>query len=395
MDKSKVPPAGEAGKSTRQKARLPARQAKFFQICRTSKKSGARLGVLHTSHGDVETPAFVPVATKGTLKAVPPRDMRELGAQIAFVNAYHLALSPGIDVLKKFGGVHAYANITIPLMSDSGGFQVFSLAGKKHALSREGGESLVQTIGEEGVRFRSLKDGSDILFSPELSIRRQEAIGADIMMAFDECVPNDATAEYAKGATERTHRWLARCIAAKRRGDQALYGVVQGGRYKALREDSSRVVASQSVDGVAIGGVSVGEGREEMKKQVGWVLPFLPPEKPRHLLGVGTLEDLEYFVGLGIDTFDCVEPTRLARHGVAYASRAKGFARLDLTSLAFLQDAKPIDDHCTCYACASFSRSYVCHLLRERELLAYYLLTLHNLSFIHRHFAAIRSRLAL
>lgn len=364
-----------------------------FKILKQSKRSGARIGVLHTPHGDVETPSFVPVATKGTLKALPSKEFQNAGVQIAFVNTYHLTLSPGMEILKKFGGIHEYAGFDIPLMSDSGGFQVFSLAGKKRARVREEGEPLVKEIGEEGVRFRSDKNGEDILFTPELAIQRQETIGADIMMAFDECIPRDATPEYAREATERTHRWLLRCVKVKTRGDQALYGIVQGGGYKMLREGSARFVAAQNVDGVAIGGVSVGETREEMKKQVGWVSPFLPREKPRHLLGVGTLEDIEYFVAQGIDTFDCVEPTRLARHGVAYVQQGKKFARLDLTSSLLLKDKKPIDGKCACYACAAFSRSYICHLLRERELLAYYLLTLHNLSFIHRHFANIRSRI--
>lgn len=365
---------------------------KFFEITKQSKKSKARLGILHTKHGDIHTPSFVPVATKGTLKTIPPKDIQEIGIQVAFVNTFHLALHPGVEVIAKMGGIHKYAKLSLPLMSDSAGFQVFSLANKK-ARTRGGEVVPLVKIGEEGVGFRSPQDGRNMWFSPEVSMQNQEKIGADILMAFDECIPPKSSHEYTKEATDRTHRWLVRCIQAKKRKDQRLYGIVQGGQFRDLRSDSAAFVAKQKVDGIAIGGVSVGETKEQMRKQVSWALPFVSPELPRHLLGVGRVDDILDLVVLGIDTFDCVEPARLARNGVVFQQKGKKVQRLDLTKSKLLKDSSPIQKGCLCYACKNFSISFLHHLFKERELLGYYLATWHNLFFFETLFSEIRKRI--
>ncbi|MBI2644156.1 MAG: tRNA guanosine(34) transglycosylase Tgt [Candidatus Wildermuthbacteria bacterium] len=375
---------------------------RFFCITHKSRRSQARLGKITTSHGEILTPAFVPVATKGTLKAIPPKDIREIGIQVAFVNIFHLVDHPGIDVIEKFGGIHTYANLSIPLMSDSGGFQVFSLA-EKRASTREGEGIPLVKVTEKGVRFRSPRTGRELLFSPELSIRYQEKIGADIIMAFDECIYYGASHQYTTEATERTHRWLLRCIQTKgssstlppqardRSGlQQFLYGIVQGGVFKDLRIASAKFVAQQNTPGIAIGGVSVGETKKEMREQVKWVTPFLPEEKPKHLLGIGRIEDILDFVPLGIDTFDCVEPTRLARNGVVFQNKGKQFYRIDLTKAKYLKDKNPIQKDCQCYTCEIFSLSFLHHLFKERELLGYYLATYHNLYFLEQIFKKLR-----
>ncbi len=366
----------------------------FFELLKQSKKSRARLGVLHTPHGDVETPSFVPVATKGTLKAIPPRDFKELGMQVAFVNTFHLALHPGANILKKFGGIHKYAGFGIPLMSDSAGFQVFSLGGKKKMKARNSeDEAIVLKISEEGVSFRSPDSGKEMFFSPESSIKAQEAIGADIIMAFDECIYAGASHEYAKEATERTHQWLLRCMKTKKRKDQALYGIVQGGAWKDLRVASSQFVGKQNVEGIAIGGVAIGETKKEIKDQVQWAMPHVPNELPRHLLGMGRLEDFEYFVKQGIDTFDCVEPTRLARNGIVFRQAGDRFLRIDLAKSKYRNDKNPIQKDCACHACRNFSLSYIHHVYKERELLGYYLATTHNLFLFNRVFFHIRLKI--
>lgn len=377
----------------------------FFEIQRKSKKSKARTGVLHTSHGDIFTPAFVPVATKGTLKAIPPKDLKDIGTQVAFVNTFHLTLHPGVDVIKQFGGIHKYAKLSIPLMSDSAGFQVFSLgrrSSERRRLiqTREGDEGLLLSINEEGVQFRSPRDGEELLFTPEISMQNQEKIGADILMAFDECIPSGVDHGYAKQATQRTHDWLLRCIKEKGSPSassglqQFLYGIVQGGVFKDLRVQSARFVAEQSIDGIAIGGVSVGETKKEMAEQVGWVAPHLPQEFPRHLLGIGRVEDIREFVKLGIDTFDCVEPTRLARNGVVFQKRGNRVLRVDLLKTKYLKDKRPIQSFCTCYTCENFSLSFLHHLYKEKELLGYYLATWHNLFFFEQVFKGLREAIS-
>lgn len=366
----------------------------FFEIVKKSRKSKARVGVLHTPHGDILTPAFVPVATKGTLKALAPKDLKDIGTQVAFVNTFHLTLHPGVDVIKQFGGIHKYAKLPIPLMSDSAGFQVFSFGGKKRAQTREGDEGLLLSISEEGVRFRSPRDGKDLLFTPEISMRNQEKIGADILMAFDECIPSGVNYEYAKQATQRTHDWLLRCIEAKKRKDQRLYGIIQGGVFKDLRIQSAQFVARQAIDGIAIGGVSVGETKKEMREQIGWIVPHLPEKLPRHLLGIGRVEDIVKFVKLGIDTFDCVEPTRLARNGVVFRKNGNVVERVDLMKPSFLKEKSPIEKTCSCYTCENFSLSFLHHLYKEKELLGYYLATWHNLFFFEQFFGELREAIA-
>jgi len=352
--------------------------------------------VIVTKHGSIQTPAFVPVATKGTLKAIPPRELKEIGVQVAFVNTFHLTVHPGADVLKKFGGIHAYSNLDIPLMSDSAGFQVFSLGEgkqKKSVKTLEGDTAPLEKIEERGVRFRSPRDGKKMIFTPEISMKNQEKIGADIIMAFDECIYYGATHEYTKVATDRTHRWLLRCMKSKARNDQRLYGIIQGGVFEDLRVASAKFIAEQKVDGVAIGGVSVGETKKEMRDQVKWVAPFLPDDKPVHLLGIGQVDDILDLVGYGIDTFDCVEPARLARNGIVYTQKSRNFARIDLTKVKYLSDKNSIQKTCTCYTCKNFSLSFLHHLFKEKELLGYYLATHHNLFFFAQLFSEIREKI--
>lgn len=351
---------------------------------------------MKTPHGMIETPAFVPVATKGTLKTIPPKDLKEIGVRAAFVNTFHLTVHPGVDVIKALGGIHKYASLDISLMSDSAGFQVFSLAGKKPeraVRNREEDEIPVKKITEEGVWFRSPRDGKEMIFTPEVSIRNQEKIGADIIMAFDECIYYGANREYTKEATERTHRWLLRCIKTKRPNGQYLYGIIQGGMFKDLRIESAKFIARQEVDGVAIGGVSVGESKKELREQVRWVAPYLAENKPVHLLGVGRVEDILDAVPYGIDTFDCVEPTRLARKGVVFQKAGRNFTRIDVMKSRYRRYKNPIQRDCKCYTCQNFSLSFLHHVFKERELLGYYLATYHNLFFFADLFGDIRKRI--
>ena len=365
----------------------------FFKVTQRSKKSKARMGVITTQHGSIQTPSFVPVATKGTLKSIPPNQFQEIGVQVAFVNTFHLTVHPGVDIIKKFGGIHKYARLDIPLMSDSAGFQVFSLGdGKqnKAVKTREGDQAPLEKIEEAGVRFRSPRDGTRMIFTPEISMQNQEKIGADLLMAFDECIYHGATYDYTKNATDRTHRWLVRCIQAKKRTDQYLYGIIQGGVFKDLREESAQFVSQQNIDGVAIGGVAIGESKREIREQVRWVAPYLPENKPVHLLGIGQIDDIKDAIGYGIDTFDCVEATRLARNGIIYTKAGKKYDRLDITKVAYQADKKALQQTCACYACKNFSRSFVHHLFKEKELFGYYLASYHNLHFFAEFFREIR-----
>ncbi len=378
----------------------------FFKILHQSKKSRARLGVLQTPHGEVLTPSFVPVATKGTLKTIPPKDIKDIGPQIAFVNTFHLVMHPGADIIEKFGGIHKWSALNIPLMSDSAGFQMFSLGrrspeqseGRRRHLAplAENQKPLLLKISDDGVLFRSPVDGRKFLFTPEFSMDEQRKIGADIIMAFDECVYNGATEDYTKAATLRTHQWLLRCIAeknkkSKSKNNQFLYGIVQGGTFEDLRVASAQFVANQDVAGIAIGGVSVGETKTEMRKEVSWAVSHLPGEKPKHLLGIGRIEDILDFIPLGIDTFDCVEPTRLARNGIVFQQRGKSMYRIDLAKSRYAAEKNPIEKDCMCYTCKTFSLSFLHHLFKERELLGYYLATYHNLFFFERFFKSIRN----
>jgi len=496
----------------------------FFKVLLKSSKSKARLGEIKTSHGVIKTPTFVAVGTKATVKSLLPELLKQIGVQSAFVNTYHLVCSPGVETIEKTGGVHKYANLNLPLMSDSGGFQVFSLAREEKNQQRvfestltpikvEGSsKSLIEKqllkinykkikeqsfssksktadirgeekpmlvkITNEEVKFRSIFDGRLIEFTPEKSIEYQMKIGADIMMAFDECIYYGASYKYTKKATERTHQWLKRCVdffKTRQRNflsqwgplhpkseknllplffkkkfqhhdflltspptkvggspksltknqvfpfpnlNQFLYGVIQGGIFKDLRTKSAEFVCSQNVDGIAIGGVSVGETKKEMRDQVKWVADYLPEDRPVHLLGVGQVDDILDLVKYGIDSFDCVEPTRLARMGVIYqifqvrhqvfestspSTKVGGFPKsltqklissffqkLDINKSSYKNNLEPVDLNCCCYVCQNFTKSYLHHLFKQRELLGYTLATYHNLYVMEGFFEIIR-----
>jgi queuine tRNA-ribosyltransferase len=321
----------------------------------------ARAGVFQTPHGRIETPVFAPVGTQATVKAVSPRDLQDLGASLVLANTYHLMLRPGDELIARLGGLHAFMGWDGPLLTDSGGFQVFSL-----------GE--LRRVDEDGVTFRSHLDGSGHRLTPERAVAIQENLGADIIMALDECAdPTDAA--YITQALERTHRWAARCLAAQTRRDQALFGIVQGGVDPALRRQSCEFLAGLDFPGYAIGGLSVGESKEEMLSTLEVVDPVLPVHKPRYLMGVGTPEDLVEAVARGIDIFDCVLPTRVARHGAALGRRGQ----INMRNAIHAEDARPIDEDCDCYTCTHFSRAYVRHLAKANEILGHQLLSLHNL----------------
>ncbi len=348
-----------------------------FEIIATDRKTQARTGIIHTAHGDIKTPAFVPVGTQASVKSLDNRDLAEIGTQIFFGHTYHLYLRPGIEVIRKIGGLHSFIGWDKPLITDSAGFQVFSL-------NKREGASLVK-IKEDGVFFSSHLDGSKHFFTPEKSIAVQIILGADMMVAFDECTFYPATEAYSRLAMERTHRWAIRCLseAEKRHDYQALYGVVQGGAYKSLRQQSAEYIDSLPFEGTAIGGVSVGESKKEMVTVLDWVIPRLVSEKPRHLLGVGEINDIFELVQRGIDSFDCVMPTRLGRMGFCLAKKAERFL-IDLNKSIFAFDEKPIEEDCRCFVCQNYSRAYLHHLFGTKELLAYRLATYHNLWFLER-----------
>ena len=327
-------------------------------------EKNARAGVFHTPHGAIQTPVFAPVGTQATVKSLTPAQLAETGASLVLSNTYHLYLRPGADLVAEMGGLHEFMKWPNPMLTDSGGFQVFSL-------------SDTRKVDEEGVTFKSHIDGSMHRFTPESSIKVQEQLGADIIMAFDECAtPNDLA--YNQRAVSRTHNWLKRCITAKSRPDQALFGIVQGGVFPELRRASADFVASMDLPGVAIGGLSVGETKTEMHAMLDVLHPLLPADRPRYLMGVGSPEDLVNGVLRGIDIFDCVLPTRLARHQSAFTPAG----RINLMNAGFARDPLPIDETCACYACNNFTRAYLRHLVVAKEMLASTLLSIHNVSFL-------------
>jgi queuine tRNA-ribosyltransferase len=322
----------------------------------------ARAGKFKTPHGELLTPIFAPVGTLASVKSLTPVHLSELGASLILANTYHLYLRPGDDVVADLGGVHEFMQWTGPMLTDSGGFQVFSLAKKR-------------IIDEDGVTFRSHIDGSTHIFSPEKSVAIQENLGADIIMAFDECAePYDKS--YARQAMNRTHAWAERCLMAKSRSDQALFGILQGGIFEDLRQQSAEYIASLGFPGHAIGGLSVGETKDEMHGILDLIDQVLPEDKPRYLMGVGTPEDLINGVARGVDIFDCVLPTRLARHNAAMTRYGK---RLNVVNAQYARDPKPIDENCGCYTCQNFSRAYIRHLITAKEMLSATLLSIHNL----------------
>lgn len=345
----------------------------MFEYKILTTQSRARAGVFHTPHGDLLTPVFAPVGTQAAVKTLTPAQVEELGATLVLANTYHLYLRPGDELVREMGGLHTFMQWPRPLLTDSGGFQVFSLA-------------QTRKVDEDGVTFKSHVDGTMHRFTPEKSIAIQENLGADIIMAFDECAdPNDYN--YIPKAMERTHRWAERCLAAKRRADQALFGILQGGVNPDLRAASAKFISSLPFPGIAIGGLSVGETKAETYAMLDLVNGLLPEDKPRYLMGVGTPEDLIEGIRRGVDIFDCVLPTRLARHHAAFSPEG----RLNLMNAAFARDKRPIDETCTCYTCQTFTRAYLRHLIAAKELLAGTLLSIHNLSALIRLMNEIRA----
>lgn len=326
-----------------------------------ARQARARAGIFYTPHGPVRTPVFAPVGTQGTVKAITPAQLSELGASLILANTYHLYLRPGDELVSEMGGLHDFMNWSAPILTDSGGFQVFSLAENRE-------------INDEGVTFKSHVDGSVHLFTPEKAIAIQENLGADIIMAFDECA-QPYEREYNERAIKRTHSWAERCRRAKTRHDQALFGIVQGGVFPDLRTQSAEYIAGLDFQGNAIGGLSVGETKEEMHAMLEIVDPILPEDKPRYLMGVGTPTDMINGVMRGIDIFDCVLPTRLARHNAALTRTE----RLNMANAAYSDDPEPLEESCGCYTCRNFSRAYLRHLVLAKEMLSATLLSIHNL----------------
>lgn len=343
------------------------KQAITYELLHIDKNSGARRGVIHTPHGDIQTPIFMPVGTQATVKGVSPKELKEeVKAQIILSNTYHLFLRPGHELIREAGGLHQFMQWDRPILTDSGGFQVFSLGD-------------LRKIREEGVDFRSHLDGSKKFISPEIAVEIQEALGSDIMMAFDECCPYPSSYEYTKKSMERTTRWAVRCKKAHKTVEkQGLFGIVQGGFFKELREKSAQDLIALDLPGYAIGGISVGEPKEEFLDILNFTTPLLPENKPRYLMGVGTPDYLIEAALAGIDMCDCVLPTRIARHGTAMTSHGK----LVVRNAAYEKDFSPIDNECDCYACKNFTRAYIRHLINTKEILGVQLLSIHNLRFL-------------
>ena len=368
-----------------------------FKVLKQSKHSRARLGDIKTPHGEVETPAFIPVATRGSVRTLEMDEVAEAGSQMLICNTYHLHVAPGEKNVKKVGGLHGFMHWKRPLMTDSGGFQVFSLGfGSDHGMSKILKEEPEKTIApgtqprsvkitEEGVSFRSYIDGTELFLGPKESIRIQEALGADIMFAFDECPSPLSDEQYMRTSVERTHRWAARCIKARKRDDQALYGIVQGGSFAHLRLESAQVIGAMDFQGFGIGG-EFGYDKKSLRRMLGEVTDILPEGKPRHVLGVGHPEDFSYIAEGGGDTFDCIAPTHYARRGTIFTSKG----RFDIRNRRFLTDQKPLDPSCKCDICKTYSRSFICHLMRAHELTGMKLASYHNLHYFNAHAARVR-----
>ena len=337
-----------------------------YELLHIDKNSGARRGIIHTPHGDIQTPVFMPVGTQATVKSMTPDELKdEVNAQIILSNTYHLYLRPGHDLVKEAGGLHSFMNWDRPILTDSGGFQVFSLSG-------------LRKITEEGVKFSSHLDGSQHMFTPEKVIEIEEALGADIIMCFDECCPYPSSYEYTKNSMERTTRWAKRCKDAHTAENQGLFGIIQGGFYKDLRKKSAEDLIEMNFPGYAIGGISVGEPKEEFLDILRYVTPLMPENKPRYLMGVGTPDYLIEAALSGIDMCDCVLPTRLARHGTALTSKGKIVVR----NATYERDWSRLDDECDCYTCKNYTKAYIRHLVKTNEILGIRLLSIHNLKFL-------------
>ncbi len=344
-----------------------------FEIHKKDESTKARLGQMTTAHGVVDTPAFMPVATQATVKSLSPEEIQEMGFQMVISNAYHLYLRPGHRTVEKLGGLHKFMSWNNSITTDSGGYQVLSL-------------SKTRKIKDDGILFRSHLDGSEHMFTPEKCIEIQESLGVDIMMCLDECPPYPSTKEYMRKSIDLTTRWAKLCRASKKRTDNALFGIVQGGVYKELREQSANDLIDIGFEGYAVGGLGIGEDPEQTYETTENTLNVLPVDKPRYLMGLGKPEDIVTAVSMGVDLFDCVIPTRNARNGTLFTSRGK----LVIKNAQFAQDERPIDEGCECYTCQTFSRAYLRHLYIAKEILVLRLLTLHNLNFYAELMKGIR-----
>lgn len=395
-----------------------------FKILKKSKKSRARLGLLKTSHGVVETPSLVPVATQAVIKTLTSEEVLQTKSQILICNTFHLHLKPGEEIVKKSGGLHEFMNWQKPLMTDSGGFQVFSLGfGKDLNLGKViksspspaqsfrievGRQPISIKINQDGVHFRSPLDGKNIFLGPKESIKIQEKLGADIIFAFDECTPPLAERKYIENSLERTHKWAKICLESKktlpagRQESQALFGITQGSNFKDLRVKSAKFINSLGFDGFGIGG-DLGESKQGTKEILEWTIPLLEEKKPRHLLGIGYLEDMENIIKGGIDLFDCTVPTHYARRGIAFVGQSQHPSegrlrrpkegRLNLNQSKFLKDMNPLDKKCDCFVCQNYKRNYICHLFKAKEITALKLLTFHNLYFFNSFVEKIRDKI--
>ena len=345
----------------------------WFELQHVEKYTGARAGVFHTPHGNIQTPVYVPVGTQATVKGVYPKELKEAGSQIILANTYHLYERPGDELIREAGGLHKFMNWDRPILTDSGGFQVFSLA-------------KLNKITDEGVYFNSSIDGRKHFFTPEKAISIEENLGADIIMAFDECSEYGFTHAQAEDAMNRTSKWLERCVKAKTREDQALFPIVQGNFFSDLRLESVKRTREYAVDGIAIGGLSVGEPKELMYEMLDLIRPEMPEGVPRYLMGVGSPDCLIEGVMRGVDMFDCVLATRIARNGTAFTSKGKVVVR----NGKYKQDFTPLDDECSCYCCSNYTKAYLRHLINVGEMLSSMLLSLHNITFLHKLMADMR-----
>jgi queuine tRNA-ribosyltransferase/7-cyano-7-deazaguanine tRNA-ribosyltransferase len=383
-----------------------------FKIKTQLKKSKARTGIIKTPHGVIHTPYFIPVATAATVRGLNQEDMKSIDAEVLLANTYHLHLKPGDKIIKKLGGLHKFMNWDKPLFTDSGGFQAFSLGyGMEHNINKLGNifpeskktkeedkKENLAAINDNGVTFKDPQSGKLIHINPKSSIQIQQNLGADIILAFDECTSPLSSYNYTKKAMERTHKWALQSLKyhknKSKNNKQALYGIIQGGAYKDLRTKSTKFISSLDFDGIAIGG-SLGKSKKDMHKILNWIIPLLPENKPRHLLGIGNIEDLFECVEKGIDTFDCVAPTRIGRRGALFISpdaggNLKNKFRINIKNSKFRLDKKPIDKTCNCLACKNYSRAYLNHLYKSQELAYYKLASLHNVNFMLRLMEKIR-----
>lgn len=371
-----------------------------FKILKKSKISNARLGFMETANGVIETPSLVPVATQATVKTLTSEEVIQTKSQLLICNTFHLHLKPGEAFVVKAGGLHKFMNFKRPLMTDSGGFQVFSLGfGKdlgtgKILKDKKGKEAVTisskpkhMKITQDGVYFNSPIDGKQLFIGPRESIKIQEQLGADIIFTFDECTSPLADYAYTKKSLDKTHKWAQICLDVKK-SKQALFGIVQGGKYEDLRKESAKIIGGMDFDGFGIGG-EFGDDKKMMPKMLKWVIDELPEKKPRHLLGIGHLEDIEKVIKAGVDTFDCTAPTHYARRGIAFTSEG----RLDFRQKKFLNKREPLDKNCVCTVCLNYRKDYVCHLMRAHELTAYKLITFHNLHYFNSYVEELRARI--